>query len=153
MARAIVKKQAASGIGAIKNSMLTEAQFQTQNGSGWVLCDGRDVTGSDYDTLTGDTTIPDARGQFLRGKNNGRSDGQENPDGDSALGAAQADAFGQHTHVQQGVASPLSAGPHTVLGSAATGTQTSSQSTQNTGGNETRVKNITINIFIKINEA
>ncbi len=153
MARVLLKTQAASGIGAIKNSMLTEVQFQAQNGSGWVLCDGRDVTGSDYDTLTGNTTLPDARGQFLRGKSHGRSDGQENPDGDSALGTAQTDAFDSHSHTLTGVQSPLTAGNRNVLGSFASGPANSAESTTSDGGNETRPKNITINIFIKINEA
>lgn len=42
--------------------------------------------------------IPDLRGMFLRSKNNGRADGNQNPDGDLALGVVQQDAFKSHTH-------------------------------------------------------
>ncbi len=139
-------------VGDIQQSMLTEAQIQTEYGTGWVLMDGRDVTGSSYATITGNTTLPDARGQFLRGKSHGRSDGQENPDGDVVLGLAQTDAFDAHTH---SVA--------TTWGGSNSGTGTSAQNTSGSasgpvgrnvseaGGNETRPKNITINFFVKIN--
>jgi len=53
-------------VGSIEASFLTEAEFQSIRGSGWVLCDGRDVTGSRYHELTGSTTIPDARGLYIR---------------------------------------------------------------------------------------
>lgn len=89
-------------VGSIVASMLDESTFQAQNTSPsperWVLADGRDVTGSTYQSLTGDTTIPDLRGNFLRGKNNGRSDGKENPDGDLALGTYTASKFASHNH-------------------------------------------------------
>jgi hypothetical protein len=32
----------------------------------WVLCDGRNVAGSRYATVTGQTTVPDLRGAFIR---------------------------------------------------------------------------------------
>ena len=62
-------------IGDVKQSFLTEAEFQAEHDDTWVLCDGRDVIGSDYAVLKeGDAVtshnIPDARGQFLRGKVN-----------------------------------------------------------------------------------
>lgn len=89
-------------VGSIVKSMLDESTFQDQNGNPsperWVLADGRDVTGSAYQALTGDATIPDFRGNFLRAKNNGRSDGKENPDGDLALGAYTASKFASHMH-------------------------------------------------------
>ncbi len=167
MARVLLKTQAASGIGAIKNSMLTEVQFQAQNGSGWVLCDGRDVTGSDYDTLTGNTTLPDARGQFLRGKSHARADGQENPDGDSTLGLQQTDKAQGHTHAMAfAYGGTIPAGSWGVIqnssakSSAAANTSIMDVDLFDDGvndaprtGKETAPKNITINIFIKINEA
>ena len=85
-------------VGSVIHSMLTEAQFQAQMGVGWVLMDGRSVSGSRYHQITNNSTLPDARGQFLRGKNNGRADGKENPNGDSALGTQQQDAFQGHAH-------------------------------------------------------
>lgn len=74
MARAIVKSHSSSSIGSVKQSMLDEATFQSIHGTGWVLMDGRDLSvtnpGSAYQTLTGQSVLPDARGQFLRGKVN-----------------------------------------------------------------------------------
>lgn len=87
-----------SPLGTVIQSYLNEAQFQAIRGTDWVLMDGRDVTGSDYAALTGNTTIPDARGRYLRGKNNGRSDGNQNPDGDLALGTLQNDELMAHDH-------------------------------------------------------
>jgi hypothetical protein len=42
--------------------------------------------------------LPDLRGVFLRGKNQERADGFENPDGDMDVGAIQEDAFQGHGH-------------------------------------------------------
>lgn len=78
-------------VGDVKTSILTEAQFQTVHGTEWILMDGRDVTGSAYHTLTANTTVPDGRGIFLRGKNNGRSTAEGNPSGEVSMGTNQAD--------------------------------------------------------------
>lgn len=145
-------KKSEASIGDIKHSMLTEAQFQAEVDTTWVLADGRDVTGSDFETLTGFSIVPDCRGQFLRGANNGRSDGKENPDGGALLGIQQDDAIAPHSHdVQVGfgvdsafVKSGNSGGGAQVPDAAlSTGT--------GIGTTETRPKNITVNIFIKIN--
>jgi hypothetical protein len=101
-------------IGDIVTSMLTESQFQAQRNSGWVLMDGRSVGGSKYATVTGSNTLPDARGLALRGKNNGRADGKQNPDGDVVLGTYQADGFGTHTHIQNAHNHTQDAHSHTV---------------------------------------
>lgn len=89
-------------VGSIIASMLDEATFQGQTTNPsperWVLADGRDVTGSAYQALTSQTNIPDLRGNFIRGKNNGRSDGKQNPDGDLGLGAYTASKFQAHNH-------------------------------------------------------
>lgn len=138
-------------VGQIASSMLTEAQFQSINGSSWVLMDGRSVAGSAYATLTGSITIPDARGMVLRGKNNGRSDGNQNPDGDSALGLYQGDAFGSHVHTSTPI--QVGGGTFTAAGNylGQNGPTVAGPGTQGAGGNETRMKNITVNHFIKIN--
>lgn len=165
MARELVKKHSSSSLGSIKESMLTEAQFQAQHGTGWVLMDGRDVTGSAYATLTGNTTLPDARGQFLRGKNNGRSDGQQNPDGDMALGTQTEDAI---RNITGNVSGGRALSPPSPAG--AFSTYVNNTSGPNNGGSgelnivfnaanvvptasDNRPKNLTVNIFIKINEA
>ena len=140
-------------IGMIASAMLTEAQFQALNGTSWVLIDGRSIAGSDYANATGITTLPDARGMVLRGKNSGgsargvRADGSQNPDGDVALGTFQSDQLGSHVHgiaVQNGLGSGIQ-----PVGAA--GGSVSNWDTGATGGNETRMKNITVNHFIKIN--
>lgn len=85
-------------VGSVQEALLTETQFQSIRGVGWVLADGRNVAGSQFHTITGLTVIPDYRGVHARGKNNGRSDGKENPGGDLALGASQGDDYKQHNH-------------------------------------------------------
>lgn len=84
-------------IGEIRQAMLTEAQFQTLNGTGWVLADGRSVTGTLYETLTGFSTIPDLRGMFLRNQQGTRAVGG-NPDGNLPLGTYTVDDVASHTH-------------------------------------------------------
>lgn len=85
-------------IGSVEQSMLTEIQYQALYGFGWIISDGRSVTGSRYSSITGSANVPDLRGVAIRGKNNGRSDGNQNPDGDLALGTYQGDLFTQHDH-------------------------------------------------------
>ena len=51
-------------LGDIRKSQLTEANFQGENGTEWILADGRDITGSDLALLTSTTTAPDLRGYF-----------------------------------------------------------------------------------------
>lgn len=165
-------------VGSVYPSILTELQFQSINGVGWVLADGRNVSGTRYHAITGLTTIPDLRGMFLRAKNNGRSDGNQNPDGDVAIGLYQADDNLSHDH---SVATSSSHQHRTLLyadetdsgtdaeimDNDATGpsssaywpTQTSSASydgrhghtLQDNGSSEMRMKNVTMNLFVKIN--
>lgn len=54
-------------IGSVVHSMLTEVQYQAQNGAGWVLMDGRSVVGSVYESITGNSVVPDGRGSSVRG--------------------------------------------------------------------------------------
>jgi hypothetical protein len=161
-------------IGQVTSSMLTEAQFQAINGTGWVLMDGRSVAGSSYAIVTGNATIPDARGMVLRGKNNGRSDGNQNPAGDNALGLFEDDRMQGHRHSLRGnsgggSAWNLAGSNASVVGGGSPGTgdtyvdilaassaQAISAPIANAEGTprigvETRMKNITVNHFIKIN--
>lgn len=131
------------------SAFLTEAQFQSQMGTQWILCDGRNVAGSDYAVLTGNTVVPDARGLVIRGKNNGRADGNQNPDGELAVGAFQADAFASHGHSLTGLNSGTGAAAFPPGGAGATLVMPTAVNAN--GGNETRMKNLTGNHFIKIN--
>lgn len=85
----------ADNVGDVKTSCLDETTFQGVHGTTWVLMDGRDVTGSRFQSLTGLANIPDARGTVLRGKDNGRG---LDPHGDQAIGTYQADQMLEHKH-------------------------------------------------------
>lgn len=140
-----------SGLADLRISDLEDGIFQTINGDTWILADGRDVTGSDYHALTGKAFVPDYRGMFLRGKNNGREfdDNIGNPDGDLALGAYQGDGVIQHDHGKGLSITTASNGYYTESNS---GPVFGYGSTNPYGGNETRPRNMTVNYFIKINK-
>ena len=146
-------------VGSVIHSMLTEGQFQAQMGSGWVLSDGRSVSGSSYASITGASTIPDVRGTFLRAKDNGVG---RNADGDLTLGTYTSDKFGSHTHIQNPHTHNITAfrgsngGAFTVgINSLDTSNDVTSGSTtatnQSTGSNETSPKSTIVNVFIRIN--
>lgn len=157
--------QKAQPIGTIVASMLTEAQFQAKAGTEWVLCDGGSSAGSDYETLTSNSTVPDFRGEFLRGLDNGRgvdsgrtmgstqSASTHNHQWSNATGSTTVQTFdssgnatnytGQNFSVSTGglkLDDDLTAGSDT-MGSAYT---------SNDSGQYPR--NVAVNYFIKINE-
>lgn len=183
-----------SPVGSIAESMLTEAQFQALNGTGWVLADGRSVVGSMYAMATGFTTIPDLRGVFRRGKNNGRADGNQDPAGERSLGAFQGyttalptvtsfntGLAGAHRHfvMNRNGAGAVQAETGTIDGNTAkhlltaattggsydytlfasdaepnigtTDQSTTHNHTVGGGDTETRVRNVAVNVFFKIN--
>jgi hypothetical protein len=155
-------------IGDIRSSLLPEAQFQSRNGSCWVLMKGQIVAGSLYATLTGRSSLPAAEGRFLR-----------NAGGNAAeLATTQEEEFKSHTHVQNahshlggfprangynyashGALNGTTTGGTTYVASEAAGsyvgryayTTNSTATNQVTGGIETRPANLTVNMFIKIN--
>lgn len=55
-----------NAVGTVQMSMLSLVQFQAVMGTDWVLMNGQNVAGSAYNTLTGNTTVPDAQGRFIR---------------------------------------------------------------------------------------
>lgn len=140
-------------VGSYAFSALTEAQYQDQTSTGWVLADGRGCAGSAYALLTGNTSVPDARGVVLRGKNNGRASGTGNQSGELALGTYQGDAVEQHTHsvaasqlsevggpIVHDDGSEFAVIPRTTTGGMLTGHI----------ADETRVRSVTTNIFFRI---
>ncbi len=141
-------------LGSVTASMLTEAQFQDETSTGWVLADGRDVSASDYALLTGNTTVPDLRGVFIRGKNGARSTSTGNAGGDVALGTFQADAVQEHQHYMTATNVVESGGPivhddgseFAVNSIAATGNMASGNIST-----ETKPRSVTLNYFIRIN--
>jgi microcystin-dependent protein len=103
--------------------------------------------GTTYGVGNGTTTfnIPDLRGEFLRGLDNGRG-----IDTGRALGSAQADEFEAHTHVQQYTASSGADDGYAIDGSNNPASQiATSVITGSTGGTETRPRNIAMNFIIK----
>lgn len=164
-------------IATIVASLLDETEFAGVQGPGWVLADGREVTGSAYHKLGKGTNVPDLRGMFLRGKNSGREDELANPEGDLVLGEVQGAQLAQHGHVvtdpghrhqaptTDGTTGTLEV-PNGVAGAFdyAVGADTNSSVTGVTIGNssatsadptavgdETRPQNVTVNYFIRVN--
>lgn len=168
MARALVNVPTSGVIGEIKASMMTLVQFQAQFGTNWVLANGGSAIGTKYATITGNVTLPDCRGMSLRGKNNGRADGNQNPDGDVALGTMQLDSMQNHAHPlgfdigtkNQGSDSLGNSGTRFANGSTGSANGTFqpylSGPTLDAGNGaprvagETRMKNVTVNYFIKV---
>ena len=136
-------------VGSVIHSMLTESQFNSESVTGrWVLADGRSVAGSRYAALIA-ANVPDMRGTFLRGKNNGLA---RNPDGDLTLGTYSVDKYLSHFHTFTGWFG--SGGSNSIVSpnlQAVNATNIRTQDTDTKGGNETAPKSITVNIFIRIN--
>ena len=147
-----------SNVGDYKNSALLA------NHSGWLLCNGLAVSRSTYSSLflvigtafgigDGSTTfnLPDMRGEFARGWDDGRG-----VDSGRAFGSAQADAVIEHVHRVGTAAAAL--GPDTnrmpanatlTGGVYATSGVRNSTNTAFIGGNETRPRNIALLACIK----
>jgi len=85
----------AGQVGDIVSSALDESTFQSLRNTTWVLCDGRSVPGSTFQTLTGMTNIPDLRGRYPRGRDHGAG---TDPAGDLPIGTFEGDQTGSHIH-------------------------------------------------------
>jgi hypothetical protein len=152
----IVKNVLPQGPGSVIYSKMSLAQFQAVKGVGWVLANGANVSGSLYHTVTGRTNIPDIRGVFIRGLNNGRSDGKQNPDA-TALNGLQLDGTKAHTHST--INSTNYAASRNLGGGAAGAVRRAVFSTAVTvnvgtsvpGGAEMYPKHVVMNAFIRIN--
>lgn len=159
-----------SGVWYTWQNLVYQSQFDTEKArfvgmvasfamqtppSGWLKCDGSAVSRSTYSALftaigttygsgNGSTTfnLPDMRGEFVRGFDDGRG-----IDAGRIFGSAQADEFKSHTHTEQV--------QETGLSDSATGgtrpriTSTLTQSTGATGGSETRPRNIALMYCIR----
>src|SRR5476649_838131 len=89
-------------IGDVKYSILPPAQFLKAS-HGWILLDGGASSQalfikSDLHLKYGVNTLPDARGLFIRGMNEGRDGKSGDPDGNRPVGNPQTDVFKQHHH-------------------------------------------------------
>jgi microcystin-dependent protein len=87
-------------------------------------------------------TLPDLRGEFIRGWSDGSS-----VDSGRVFGSDQADLFKSHTHTQRAWGNGTSTGSFTS--STNEGTVRSAQPTDSTGGTETRPRNVALLACIK----
>jgi microcystin-dependent protein len=121
--------------------------------AGWLLCDGASVSRTTYANLfaaigttyggTGTVfNLPDLRGVFLRGLDNGRG-----VDPGRTLGTQQADAFKAHNHTINADDGGFNAGTITVSGTDRSVVYTPPTST--VGGSETRPVNVAMQFIIK----
>jgi hypothetical protein len=156
-------------VGSVRAALLDETAFASAAGdpstfdastSKWALADGRTVTGSSYASLSGNTTLPDMRGVFLRGLNVGRSTATGDSDGGArTAGDYQGDQFAQHNHNTGAFRYLVQRNP----GSGTTGAPTDSFGPNepdilNTGellaagsGTETRPRNVSVYYYVRIN--
>lgn len=180
---AITKKQAEdllANVGVFVGQVVAAARSSTP--TGWLLCDGTAVSrttysglfaviGTTFGTGNGTTTfnLPDLRGEFIRGLDNGRS-----VDTGRGLGTAQAAATAAHNHTATSVVTDpghlhnvgfqltgLDGGPAGIeIPKNYTGVPYYTTSTSTTGitvattvanstGVETRPRNVALNYFIK----
>lgn len=154
-------------IGTIIPSMLDQESFAetVADFSGfdpeknkWVLADGtNDLTNSKYYKLTGNKHTPDLRGMFLRGVNEGRSDGEQDPD-ERRVGVYQKDALQEHSHVTTAYKEKWYEDNDKDLGYATKGNaNVVTASVDDVTGkevnvaDETRPKNVAVYFYIKIN--
>lgn len=142
-------------IDADKTVMPGAARFDFGNvivPKGYLFCDGSAISRTTYKNLflaigttygvgDGSTTfnLPDCRGEFLRGFDAGRG-----IDPARVFGSLQLDDFEAHNHEVFFADSAAGGGTENTV--AALG---SSESSGNTGGTETRPRNIAVNIYIK----
>lgn len=121
--------------------------------NGYLECNGATVSRTTYATLfaaigtlygTGDGattfTLPDLRGEFIRGADQGRG-----VDSGRAVGSAQADAFKAHTHTAAGTVYQFSA----IAAGAGRDFVNGTVNTSSVGGTETRPRNIAMIAAIK----
>jgi len=122
--------------------------------SKWAPADGRNVMGSQYESLTGQVLLPDLRGMFLRGLNQFdgvhiRSDGREDKDvnirraGDFQINKTKLDNI-YRTNVQAFYG--VNSGPYGLQyggGGPVPGPML--------GNEETRPNNVAVYYYIKIN--
>lgn len=123
--------------------------------SGWLSCDGSAVSRTTYSNLfatvgtthgsgDGSTTfgLPDLRGEFVRGWDNGRG-----VDSGRSFGSSQADEFKSHSHTLNVWQSTTNTA-HNGVGAGNTNFR-SVRSVDATGGTETRPRNIALLYCIK----
>lgn len=113
--------------------------------SGFLLMDGQAITQAQYPILYGlyGANLPDLRGAFIRGWDNGKG-----RDTGRSILSYQEDDFKSHTH-NLARAENWGVGDLTDRVTTANGNGGSANAVGNTGGGETRPKNIAFNYIVK----
>ena len=113
--------------------------------SGFLLMDGQAITQAQYPNLYGlyGANLPDLRGAFIRGWDNGKG-----RDTGRSILSYQEDDFKSHTH-NLARAENWGVGDLTDRVTTANGNGGSANAVGNTGGGETRPKNIAFNYIVK----
>ena len=137
-------------IGDYQWSHLTEIQFNDEKLGTWFLCDGRSAEGTAFEEKTGADKVPDMKtnGAFLR-----------QASGTRVMGTYEADQMQGHHHstnggtvsgkVTNGGSNRYTAEP-VPTAVASTPISDGTNGTPRTG-NETRPKNVALNLFVKVN--
>lgn len=175
----IAQEEICSGaVGDVKYSILEPAVFAAVNGSCWVPMDGRALATTDkLRQITGQTTLPNGGGMFLRNQEFQTSPVGNDPDrtATSPIATLQDQSFLSHSHTgtmasngghshnytRYGVQVSSNEGYFDVLlgnigliySSVYSSTDTHSHTVtlNNTGGAETRPKNLNFWVYIRIN--
>lgn len=146
---------------AIASMVSTIAAFpRTTAPAGWLKCNGAEISRTTYAALfaivgttfgagNGTTTfnLPDMRGEFIRGLDDGRG-----VDTGRAMGSAQASDIEPHSHDIRGVVSGGSGNTAYSLGAVITGAVMGTahpENIQNSTGTETRPRNVALLYCIK----
>ena len=155
----------ADGIGDVRYSILKPEVFEKLN-PGWKLMAGQPVEQNwqlyqlynqenllnDPDYALARNNLPDARGVFVRGMNMSRPTEQGDVDGNRTVGQLQMDVFKSHTHdyVDYYNSDDVESDNSDERAAGIT-ERNSSRTTTPAGGAETRPRNITLYIYIKVN--
>lgn len=161
------KVRCSGAVGDVKYSVLNPAEFVAENGDCWVPMDGRELAPTDKLRIaSGMTFVPNAGGLFIRSQDFPNSDNDPDRDSNSPVATIQGDDFKSHNH-------NISDPGHSHTGGAFwpgngpeqnqdggvedrttftnTGSSTTGITINNTGGTETRPKNINLWTYIRIN--
>ncbi len=150
-------------LGNVTYSVLSPDVFRQENGLGWFLLDGGlDLKNNNLNLQQTDlcnkhglfcNDLPDARGTFLRGMNLGREESKGDTNNDRKVGSFQQDEFKTHQHDIQ-LGTRVAGHSAKTKGGEFWGNERSKHKTnwsKPTTSKETRPKNITLYIYIKLN--
>lgn len=152
----VLLSKVSNKVGTVVQSLLDETEFNNENPGTWKLMNGQSCVGTQLQTLTGSTSVPNlvSNGEFLRQAKAGRT-----------IGSAEGDAIRNIT----GEITPnfISSNPNTSSGAMTSSVQQTSNRYGYTGGtywgakvdfdasrqvptsSENRPKNVAVNHFIK----